>query len=941
MSFSRTSTRPFSSSSRQPLGKLDAEKSTTRESTKFGPRTATRTGMGTASSKGSTRPTAATKPSIPQTNRSKTSKEIIEDYKLKNQSLTAELKTAQSAIEELEKNNSVLNKSVVEFTTDKSLLENRLAEQNSWIEQQQLKLKSQTESADRFQEQLVQANNQIQAQSMEKMELQKKIHELEMTKQSLQSIQSQCQAKIDTFETEIEHLRVRKNELETELESKQREAGSRIQSLEIEVNRLTQEMSALNLRYNKVMEELLNVRSDHDSLCKANEITNTELKEAQLLAQDLDNQNKKLTSLKEELTSDLLEFKTRCQSLESNLHELQLTHRNQTFELQEKLAQKEHDVKSAMLENDLLEKQILSLTKSTEDLDSQLHKSKQSFSDLEQRLEVLQHLHRDVENSLANTKKALLLSNEHAEELVKQLDQLNEELSGSQKLIHSQKTQIVALEEEKFILQSSVHKLSAEISEKDMYIGDLNRKVDQLSSHCQKLEATIHESATQMSLLLGDNSTISNDKSRVEQQLMAISDNLSQSLAANKAKDQEIARLQSELNELRVNNNTWIRKIEAANRAISERDGRIVSLEGEKKNLEGNVSELCDKIHSLELVRRQLHDRIEDIKGQLRVYLRVKPNMKNLPQIMKKNQIQENSVCADGKKFNFDRVYGPDASQSTIFEDLSPLVQSVFDGRNVCVFAYGQTGAGKTHTMDGSGADLEDLESNDQRGIIPRSMEQIFETMRGYEKIGWSYSLKVSFLEIYNENIMDLLTNTDAPLTLRSDENGELRVDGLKIVDVKDIYQAYRLIKQAKKRRTTAATKINEYSSRSHFLFQLYLEGDNTQQNLNCKAQLNLVDLAGSEPYGASDEKLQKKEGSNIRLSLLSLSNVLRQIHRGDKCPSFRDSQLTLLLRNSLTNGSKTVMIVNVSNDESCLKETKRSMDFGDEISSDDRKKSK
>ena len=191
--------------------------------------------------------------------------------------------------------------------------------------------------------------------------------------------------------------------------------------------------------------------------------------------------------------------------------------------------------------------------------------------------------------------------------------------------------------------------------------------------------------------------------------------------------------------------------------------------------------------------------------------------------------------------FEFDRVFGPLASQAEVFAELGQLVQSALDGYNVCVFAYGQTGSGKTFTMEGGESAGEEEE---QAGMIPRTIRQIFAATEQLKEKAWEYRLQASFLEIYNEEIRDLLAvdkDLKYEIKLTDSKSSELAVTNLRVEEVVSEGQVAGLLRRAGKARAQAKTLCNERSSRSHSVFVLKIEGHNTKTLETCSGVLNLV----------------------------------------------------------------------------------------------------
>jgi hypothetical protein len=258
------------------------------------------------------------------------------------------------------------------------------------------------------------------------------------------------------------------------------------------------------------------------------------------------------------------------------------------------------------------------------------------------------------------------------------------------------------------------------------------------------------------------------------------------------------------------------------------------------------------------------------------------------------------------KVFSFDSVYDWNSTQQDIYEEtVRPLVSSVLDGFNGTIFAYGQTGTGKTYTMEGSKNDT------DTRGIIPRSFEQIFTQIGRSENI--QYLVRASYLEIYQEEIRDLLhQDQNLRFELKEKPDTGIFVKDLSIAVCKSAEEIQQLMNIGNQNRTIGATNMNVHSSRSHAIFIITIEmGDSCGIRVG---RLNLVDLAGSERQsktGSSGERL--KEASKINLSLSALGNVISALVDGKTSHvPYRDSKLTRLLQDSLGGNSKTIMVANI-----------------------------
>jgi len=354
-------------------------------------------------------------------------------------------------------------------------------------------------------------------------------------------------------------------------------------------------------------------------------------------------------------------------------------------------------------------------------------------------------------------------------------------------------------------------------------------------------------------------------------------------------------------------------------------EARCDSMSAENRSLKARIAELEvllpameERLRDSESVRRRLHNTVLELKGNVRVFCRIRPLM---PAEEKSNvdvsvaaikggelagrglEIEQTSQGAKGKSlqkhtFSFDRVFGPQSSQNEVFEEVSMLVQSALDGYRVCIFAYGQTGSGKTHTMLGNTQD---------EGIIPRSVRQVFATADSAVEQGWKYSMKAAMLEIYNEDIKDLLgpgPPEGKKHVISHADTGKasgVEVSFLEWVEVASTTDVSSLLKKAMSQRSVGVTACNAHSSRSHMVFMLAVEGSNEATGQRLSGALNLVDLAGSERVDKSEVKGERlKETQAINKSLSALGDVIAALGSKEGHIPYRNSKLTFLLQNSL-----------------------------------------
>lgn len=328
--------------------------------------------------------------------------------------------------------------------------------------------------------------------------------------------------------------------------------------------------------------------------------------------------------------------------------------------------------------------------------------------------------------------------------------------------------------------------------------------------------------------------------------------------------------------------------------------------------------------------RKKLHNQVLDLKGNIRVFVRVRP-------INTKESAQEtggeptvsfqddqkigiyDSTHARRKFFDFDQVFRPDSSQVIVFEEAAPLAVSVLDGYNVCVFAYGQTGSGKTHTMAGTSQDP---------GLNTRVLKELFNVI-DERKNEYTTEMSIAITEIYNEAIRDLLSpSTTKKLDVKLNSDGSSSVPGCIEEKVTNIQDVLKWIDQAAKNRATTSTDMNEQSSRSHSIVTVRvlstLNGGETYIG-----KIHLIDLAGSENVaksGVSGHGL--KEAQNINKSLSALGDVIASLVAKNPHTPYRNSKLTMMLKDSLGGDSKTLMIVCCSPAQFNVVETLSSLNF-------------
>jgi kinesin family member C2/C3 len=400
---------------------------------------------------------------------------------------------------------------------------------------------------------------------------------------------------------------------------------------------------------------------------------------------------------------------------------------------------------------------------------------------------------------------------------------------------------------------------------------------------------------------------------------------------------------------------------ERVNEIINSRDMKLMV--DELRSLDKKIN--GQREYNAQLLSKMLH-----LQGNIQVYSRVRPMTMSEVQKGYKTVVESLSEtelgCFDTrtnkwKSFAFDRVWGPDQSQQSVFQDVEPVALSVVDGYNACIFAYGQTGSGKTFTMEG-------VPEGNQYGISYRTIQKIFhllslraqqqraaEIFVGSEnenepakEVSFSFSLELGMLEIYNDEVYDLLSSEGssmaekkegamraggkASLEIRRSKEGRIEVPNLTKEKVESIQEVMQLLKRGNGNRATATTDMNEHSSRSHMVLivDVYSGVDESQRN---KGTLYLVDLAGSERVRKSNvQGDQLKEAGFINKSLSALGNVMEALDRKASHVPYRDSKLTYLLQDSLGGNSRTLMVVTISPMDMSYDESVHALQFATRV---------
>ncbi|KAL9366349.1 hypothetical protein Peur_037548 [Populus x canadensis] len=666
-------------------------------------------------------------------------------------------------------------------------------------------------------------------------------------------------------------------------------------------------------------------------------------------------------------------YKERCENMMDYIKRLRLCIKwfqelegSYLFE-QEKLQNALDFAESRCAEMDLIVKN------KEEELNLIIVELRKSLASLQEKLSKEESEKLAAMDSLAREKEARLTVEKSQASLSEELGKIQGELQNANQRITSVSDMYKLLQEYNSSLQLYNSKLQTDLDtahenvkrgekEKAAIVENLSTLGGQymsLQDQFNSCKASVNDAAKQKDALVKEVASVRAELQQVREDRDQLQLQV-QTLTAEVVNCEELVIKSNELKERCVSQSNQLKtlqdQLDSAQNKLRVSDLSAFEAKTEFEEQKKLICELQNRLEDAELkivegetLRKKLHNTILELKGNIRVFCRVRP------------LLPEDSPGADGKdvsypttteslgrgidltqngqkySFTFDKVFMPDSTQEDVFVEISQLVQSALDGYKVCIFAYGQTGSGKTYTMMGKPGNPE------QKGLIPRSLEQIFQTRQSLQSQGWKYEMQVSMLEIYNETIRDLLSTKDSSrteygsngkqYTIKHDANGNTHVSDLTVVDVCSSREVSFLLDQASHSRSVGKTQMNEQSSRSHFVFTLRISGVNENTEQQVQGVLNLIDLAGSERLsksGSTGDRLRETQAINKSLS--SLSDVIFSLAKKEDHVPFRNSKLTYLLQPCLGGDSKTLMFVNISPDHSSLGESLCSLRFASRV---------
>eukprot|EP00049_Salpingoeca_infusionum_P026188 m.24307 g.24307 ORF g.24307 m.24307 type:complete len:1241 (+) comp8588_c0_seq1:191-3913(+) len=381
------------------------------------------------------------------------------------------------------------------------------------------------------------------------------------------------------------------------------------------------------------------------------------------------------------------------------------------------------------------------------------------------------------------------------------------------------------------------------------------------------------------------------------------------------------AKMEQQITELNAANAALVEKYQEAQAAAQESLAVVehaTTLEKENALMTKQLKEIQVAFDKERVERKKAKNALEDLKGNIRVYCRVRPLSKSELEKQTHDAIElpdEYTIYVHEKtkhEFTFDRVFGPQSTQEEVYTDTGSLIQSAIDGYPVCIFAYGQTSAGKSFTMIGDSA-----RPMQHPGLAPRAFQEIFNII-DRNKSRFDFTVSCQMVELYKTDFFDLLAPPDSrqKLTkvLPSRAHGMMEVVGASDVTVGDPQALYDHFERGAQSRHVSSTKMNAESSRSHLILNITIRSQSKSSKAVQYGRLSLVDLAGSEtPKKTGATGSVMSEGTAINKSLTLLNTVIQSASKKNSHIPYRDHPLTYLMKDSIGGKAKTLMFVNLS----------------------------
>ncbi|XP_020554260.1 kinesin-like protein KIN-14P [Sesamum indicum] len=567
-----------------------------------------------------------------------------------------------------------------------------------------------------------------------------------------------------------------------------------------------------------------------------------------------------------------------------------------------------------------------------QELENRLKEVEGSLMESRNRVNEVEGLLMESRNRVKEVESALMESRNRVKEVESALMESRNRVNEFESALTESRNRVKEVESALMESRNGVNEFESALTESRNRVKEFESSLMESRNRVNEVESALSESRNKVKEV---ESLLMESRNR-EKELEAISESKSESWS----KKENIYHIFTDfqlgaLRELRFASQSIQQEIVRTKKSYSEGfstlGSRIKVLDDAAKNY-----------YSLLAENRKLHNELQELKGNIRVYCRIRPflpGQKGKQSIVE--YIGENgelivvNPAKQGKEgrrsFKFDKVYGPTATQAEVFSDTQPLIQSVLDGYNVCIFAYGQTGSGKTYTMTGpDGATEEDW------GVNYRALNNLFRISQSRQS-SFTYEVSVQMVEIYNEQVRDLLSSDGTQkktLGISTAKPNGLAVPDASVQAVNSTSDVLELMDIGLKNRAKSSTALNERSSRSHSVVSIHARGVDLKSGSSLRGSLHLVDLAGSERVDRSEVTGDRlKEAQHINKSLSALGDVIFALSQKNAHVPYRNSKLTQVLQSSLGGQAKTLMFVQLNPDVSSYSETLSTLKFAERVS--------
>eukprot|EP00457_Paulinella_chromatophora_P000341 gb/GEZN01000341.1/.p1 GENE.gb/GEZN01000341.1/~~gb/GEZN01000341.1/.p1 ORF type:complete len:1523 (-),score=339.43 gb/GEZN01000341.1/:28-4596(-) len=770
-----------------------------------------------------------------------------------------------------------------------------------------------TEELFSLQDKLQQANQRLEVYKKEK-------RDLEIRTEQLETMKRRYEAELDDQKEKLEDAMEDQVVLQGDIQDVGTQKDAEIQRLQEELRNLRGDSAALRVRLSgqgalpdstTPTGSKRQPGSEEDDEDEDGRESRAEL-EARLTdltekLQETESQMRELEKEMDETSTDLFNSENRSHDLETKLEEAQLALKkaqSNSFGIAHDRSRRSEEDGMRTLDLQVLRAQV-------EAKEAEVQRLRLAQEELEAELAEQRHCNEDLNLDARETSQKLQQAEEQAKSLLREKAQLTKQI------------------------QQTNSPQSSQVEDVQRAKADLEEQVANLEEQVANLEMKL-----QAKKLVSSSSAVITRQSLAQGPLLSLS-------AATRG--------------LKTSMSSWREEIVQNQEEFGELHGQLAS--ALQQHFASQEREHAEALQNQALEQLQLVNELQEHKGgNIRVVCRVRPllsyetkrgatlgdTLELAPDGKGLSLIRQDgdTGAKDTQHFFFDKVLPPSDGTAEAFAQVKNMLDSVLHGHNVCIFAYGQTGSGKTHTMEGS---------EQEPGISYRSAEHLFNLME-QRKAHFSFTVRMTLVEIYNENLRDLLREVDrskvdgakvitpsqnghptpSKLIVRHDKDGRTFVLGASYVEATSAKEVMALLTAAKDTRAEAATALNSHSSRSHLVLTLNVTATSTHTQDASFGKLCLVDLAGSERVKMSEAAgKQFEEATYINKSLSALGNVMLQLtsaSSGRPHVPFRDSKLTYMLQDALQGNSKTLMFVNVSPAQFHALETLCSLQFAKRV---------